>query len=335
VELAPAPLEIFSDGVDVTAPASQLPVVALTGASGFIGRRLAPLLARSGWQVRLLLRRDPVIAEWRGMDPQIIAGDLADPKALAQLVAGVDAIVHVAGLIKATQSPHYFAVNHAGAAALAEAARQHAPRAHFLHVSTLAAREPQLSDYAASKRAGEKAVLDLLGANATVIRPPAVYGPGDRETLVFFQLAQRRLVPLVGPPAALAAMIHVDDLLRLLVAQLRERPRGAVLAAADARPTGYSWREVFSTAARAVGNDSARLFHAPAGLLRAAAWAGDAGKLLGSANMLNSQKLRELRHADWAVATAELARPAGWQPHYSLVDGFAQTVAWYRREGWL
>jgi nucleoside-diphosphate-sugar epimerase len=312
-----------------------LPVVALTGATGFVGRRLAPLLARSGWRVRLLLRRDPVVPEWSGMDPQIVAGDLRDPAALAQLVRGVDAVVHVAGLIKATRTQQYFAVNHAGTAALAEATRQHAPRAHFLHVSTIAAREPQLSDYAASKSAGEKAVLETLGERATVLRPPAVYGPGDRETLVFFQLAQRRFVPLLGSPPAVAAMIHVEDLMRLMVAQLRVVPRSAVLTAADERPGGYTWREVFATAARAVGNERARMFHAPSGLLRAAAWVGDAGKLLGSANMLNSQKLRELRHADWSVKDTEWARPEGWEPRYSLVDGFAQTVAWYRREGWL
>jgi 2-alkyl-3-oxoalkanoate reductase len=319
----------------VTGSGASGPVVALTGGTGFIGRRLAPLLARAGWKVRLLLRRDPVIPEWRGMEPQIVAGDLRDAGALAQLTNGVDAVVHVAGVIKAARTRQYFEVNHSATAALAQAVLRHAPGAHYLHVSTLAAREPQLSDYAASKSAGEKAVRETLGPRATVVRPPAVYGPGDRETLIFFQLAQRRFVPLLGSPSAVAAMIHVDDLMRLLVAQLAVAPSGAVLSAADDRPGGYLWREVFSTAARAVGNDAARLFHAPSALLRSAAWLGDAGKLLGSANMLNSQKLRELRHADWSVKAGEWARPPGWEPRYSLVDGFAQTVAWYRREGWL
>jgi 2-alkyl-3-oxoalkanoate reductase len=335
VELASAALEIFSNGGGVNYSGAARPIVALTGATGFVGRRLAPLLAAAGWRVRLLLRRDPVIPEWLGMEPQIVAGDLRDVGALALLTNGVDAVVHVAGLIKAARASDYFAVNHAGSAALADAARRYAPQAHFVHVSTIAAREPQLSDYAASKYAGEKAVLEAMGARVTVLRPPAVYGPGDRETLVFFQLARRRLVPLLGSPSALAAMIHVEDLMRLLVAQLGVAPKGAVLSAADARPGGYLWREVFSTAARAVGNDQARLFHAPAGLLRAAALVGDAGKLFGAANMLNSQKLRELRHADWSVGAAEWARPEGWQPRYSLADGFAQTVAWYRRAGWL
>jgi 2-alkyl-3-oxoalkanoate reductase len=315
--------------------ADARPIVALTGGSGFVGRRVAPLLAAAGWRVRLLLRRDPVCPEWRDLHPQIVAGDLRDPAALAQLTSGVDAVVHVAGLIKATRTQQYFAVNHQGTVALAEAARRHAPHAHFLHVSTIAAREPRLSDYAASKRAGEDAVLALLGQQATVLRPPAVYGPGDRETLVFFQIAQRQLVPLLGAPAAMASMIHVEDLAQLVVAQLSETPHGALLTAADERPAGYSWREVFSTAARAVGNDRARMFHAPAALLRTAALLGDVGKLLGSSNMLNSQKLRELRHVDWSVPAAEWARPTGWEPRFSLVEGFGQTVAWYRRAGWL
>lgn len=311
------------------------PIVALTGATGFVGQRLAPLLAASGWHVRLLLRRDPVREQWRGMDPQIVAGDLGDAEALRQLVSGADAVVHVAGLIKAARRRDYDAVNIAGAARLAEAVVAHAPGAHFLHLSTIGAREPQLSGYAASKRAGEDAVLKLLGARATVVRPPAVYGPGDRETLVFFQIARNRLVPLLGRRGARAAMIHVDDLCSLLVAQVREVPSGRVLIASDARPEGYTWREVFATAARAMGNARPVLFHAPAPLLRGVALAGDAARLFGTANMLTSEKLRELRHPDWSVPAEDRAQPAGWAPGYSLAEGFGNAVAWYRRAGWL
>jgi len=311
------------------------PIVALTGGTGFIGRKLAPLLAADGWRVRLLLRRDPVLPEWRDLDPQIVAGDLADPLALRRLCEGADAAVHVAGLIKAARRHDYYAVNHAGSVALADALCAVAPAARLLHVSTIAAREPQLSDYAGSKRAGEEAVLDRLGRRATVLRPPAVYGPGDRETLVFFQLAARRFVPLAGRADARAAMIHVDDLAALLVALLRETAHGARLTAADGRPEGYSWREVFRTAALAVGNTRATLFDAPAALLHGLALVGDAGRVLGTANMLNHQKLRELRHRDWSVPVAQWARPPGWQPRYRLDEGFGQTVAWYRRAGWL
>lgn len=311
------------------------PVVALTGGTGFVGQRLAPLLAGAGWRVRLLLRRDPVRAAWRDLDPQIVAGDLADPAALRQLVQGVDAVVHVAGLIKAARRRQYDAINTIGSTRLAEAALECAPQARFLHLSTLAAREPQLSGYAASKHAGEEAVLKLLGERATVLRPPAVYGPGDRETLVFFQMASKKLVPLAGAATARAAMIHVDDLCRLVVALLRDPAGGRVLSAADARPDGYTWREVFSTAARAVGNPGAKLFHAPAPLLHSIALGGNVARLFGTANMLNSEKLRELRHPDWSVRPDEQALPAGWAPAFDLKEGFANAVAWYRRAGWL
>ena len=311
------------------------PIVALTGGTGFIGRRLAPMLAADGWRVRLLLRRDPVLPEWRALDPQIVAGDLRDAAALRQLVDGVDAVVHVAGLIKSARQAHYDAVNHHASRSLAEAMRELAPQARLLHLSTIAAREPALSGYAASKRAGEEAVRGLLGERVTVLRPPAVYGPGDPESLVFFQLASRPVVPLLGTPAARAAMIHVDDLCALMVALLRQPSRGAVLTAADAQPQGYSWRQVFGTAARAVGNSRARLVHAPAPLLRALALGGDVARLFGVANMLTSQKLRELRHADWAVSPQEHAQPEGWSPRYDLAEGFAGAVAWYRRAGWL
>ncbi|MDQ2639508.1 MAG: NAD-dependent epimerase/dehydratase family protein [Pseudomonadota bacterium] len=313
----------------------SLPVVAVTGASGFVGQRLAPLLAAGGWRVRLLLRRDPVREQWRGMDPQIVAGDLGDSGALRQLVSGVDAVVHVAGLIKAARQRQYDAVNFAGSTRLAEAVAAHAPQAHFLHLSTMAAREPQLSGYAASKRAGEDAVLKLLGSRVTVLRPPAVYGPGDRETLVFFQIARNRLVPLLGTRHARAAMIHVDDLCSLMVALLHETPAGRVLSASDARADGYSWQEVFATAARAMGNARPLLFHAPAVLLHGVALAGDVARLFGTANMLTTEKLRELRHPDWSVPAEQRAQPARWTPAYSLPEGFGNAVAWYRRAGWL
>lgn len=311
------------------------PLVAVTGATGFIGRRLVPALARTGWRVRLLMRRDPTIPEWRGVQPEIVAGGVADERALERLVAGAGAVIHVAGLIKAARRAEFFAVNHAGAATVARITARVAPQAHLLLLSTLAAREPQLSDYAASKRAGEDAVREIAGAQATVLRPTAVYGPGDRETLAFFQIARFKRIPLLGGPDARATLIHVDDLVNLIVALAGAAPHGAVMTACDAESRGYSWSEVFATAAVAVGNPAGRTFHAPAALLRSVALAGDIGRLLGTANMLNSQKLRELRHADWSVPAAEVARAPGWSPHFTLAAGFADAVSWYRHAGWL
>jgi nucleoside-diphosphate-sugar epimerase len=313
----------------------QPPLAAVTGANGFIGRHLVPELARRGWRVRLLLRRDPVAPGRELLRPEIVAGTLTDPGALAEFVAGATAIIHVAGLIKAARRRQFFEVNRDGAAALAQAARDIAPGAHFLLLSSIAAREPALSDYAASKRAGEASVRELLGPRVTILRPPVVYGPGDRESFRLFQAGRHRYVPVPGPMDARNALIHVRDLVRLIAALAAGGPADRVLTAADANPRGYRRDELLAAAARAVGNTSARLVPAPGLLLRAVAWTGDLARLFGAASMLNSQKLRELRHPDWSVTPEELARVPGWTPEFDMHSGFADAVAWYRREGWL
>ena len=312
------------------------PLAAVTGATGFIGRHLVVALHRAGFRVRLLLRREPDVAEWRELVPEVVAGSLGDAAALPRLVEGADVVIHLAGLIKAARRADFFAVNRDGAAALAHAVARAAPGARFVLVSSLAAREPALSDYAASKQAGEVAVREVLGARATVLRPSVVYGPGDRETLLFFQLAARRLVPLLGRAGARAALIHVSDLVRLLVALASEAGAHAgVLEAADERPQGYTWEELLGAAARAVGNPAPRFVRTPQVLLGGIALIGDLAKTWGASSMISSQKLRELRHPDWGVAPAERASAPGWTAQFDLESGFADAVAWYRRAGWL
>lgn len=311
------------------------PLAAVTGAGGFVGQHVVMALAQAGWHTRLLMRRPPDRQPWRATGAQLVAGSLSDDSALEQLVEGADAVIHVAGLIKAARRKHFFDINRDATEALARTAKRLSPRAHFVHVSSLAAREPLLSDYAASKRAGEDAVLDVLGSRATVLRPPAVYGPGDRETLLFFQLARNRLVPLLGTRDAVVAMIHVQDLARLITSLAALDPRGGVLTAADDRPAGYRWEELLGAAAHAVGNPAPRFVNAPRSLLSGVALLGDLARALGSASMLSSQKLRELRHPDWGVSPAELAQVEGWEARFDLDKGFADAVAWYRSEGWL
>ncbi len=316
-------------------PSERRPLVAVTGASGFIGRHLVAELLDAGFAVRALMRRQPDDPLVESADLEVISGGLEDAPALTRLVSGVDAVVHLAGVIKAGSRQAYLSVNRDGTERLAAQVRDAAPEAHFLHVSSLAAREPQLSDHAASKRAGEGAARSVLGDRVTVLRPAAVYGPGDRETLVFFQMASKRWVPVPAPTAARATVIHVHDLVRLMTLLLSQAPTAALLYAADARPQGYSWSEILRAAAHAVGNPRPKLVQAPAALLRTLTVSGDIASRLGNVTMLTSQKLRELRHLDWSIPETEWARPDGWQPQYDLAGGFDHAVSWYRQQGWL
>ena len=131
--------------------------IAVTGATGFVGRHLVPSLAAQGWQVRVLARSEPAHALWRDTKPEVVLGSLSDDGALERLVQGADAVLHLAGAIKARDNAEFLRINRDGTTAVAQATLRVAPKAHFLQVSSLAAREPSLSGYCASKLAGEQA----------------------------------------------------------------------------------------------------------------------------------------------------------------------------------
>ena len=162
--------------------------LAITGGTGFVGAHLLDAALAAGHQVKALTRRD--------QDPrdglEWIAGDLSSRDALEQLVRDVDAIIHVAGTISAPTAAGFEKGNVAGTLAMLAAAT--AGGVHrFVHVSSLAAREPRLSVYGASKAKAEELVMSS-GLDWTIVRPPAVYGPGDRETLELFRMAKLGLM---------------------------------------------------------------------------------------------------------------------------------------------
>lgn len=308
-------------------------LAAVTGATGFLGRHIVRALADDGWRVRVLARKDPVHGLWRGLEPEVALGGLEDDGALRRLCAGADAVIHCAGLIKARSRAEFDAVNVAGSRRLARAARDVAPGARFVGVSSLAAREPQLSDYAASKRAGEAALLDALEGEAAIARPAAVYGPGDPETLRLFQAAAASPVLPLFDPRARIAVVHVADAARQIAAMAEPGAQG-VFAVADARSDGYGWRELMETAAAACGARP-RLVAAPAGaLFPVAAASAIAAKITGQATVLTPGKLRELTHPDWSVSAGERF-PGAPPPLHDLEGGFRHTVSWYRDAGWL
>jgi nucleoside-diphosphate-sugar epimerase len=297
---------------------------AVTGATGFLGRHLVRALTEEGWRVRVLARRDPVTA-FGEAGVEVAIGGL-DRDALARLCEDAEVLIHAAGLVKAPGPAEFHRVNAIGSRMAAEAA--HRAGARMVLVSSLAAREPQLSDYAASKRAGEEAAAEILAERLSVLRPPAIYGPGDRETLAVFRLAARSPLLPVFDSAARIAMIHVEDAARQTAAAATEPPNQPCVALSDAQPEGYSWREIGQAAAEAVGR-SPRFLRLPNAALAAAGLAGSAARRLGASPMLTHGKGRELAWCDWSVTPAErwsAAPPA----KFALREGFRHTVAWWR-----
>lgn len=256
----------------------------------------------------------------------MIPGALGDMRALVRLTDGADVVIHNAGLVKAPSRAAFDAVNVAGAAAVAEAAAN-AP--HVLLVSSLAAREPQLSHYAASKRAGEDAMRQRLGDRLTVVRPVAVYGPGDREIAPVFALAAKiPLLPILNAKARVG-MIHAEDCARQIAALAARRPSGAIYGLCDGRPDGYTWGELMQAAALAASARPAKLFPLPAAMVHVAGRLNDVAAAFGGSPMLTSGKARELLHPDWSVSTAEQAPQLPPLLH-TLEAGFSDATRPYR-----
>jgi nucleoside-diphosphate-sugar epimerase len=297
--------------------------LALTGATGFVGQHVLDLALDRGHRVRALTRRpqprrDGVV--W-------IDGALDDKAALACLVDGADAVIHVAGVINAPDAAGFEAGNVTGTAAMLAACKQARVR-RFVHVSSLAAREPGLSLYGASKARSE-ALVEAASVSSAIVRPPAVYGPGDRETLELFKMANRGLVIL--PPEGRLSLIHVNDLAALLL-DLAASPHDLLVEPDDGRPMGWTHREFGAALGRAVGR-KVRTIAAPRALLTLAARADRLVR--GAKAKLTPDRVDYFCHPDWTAAAARAAPPALWQPRIATEAGLADTANWYRDAGWL
>ena len=315
---------------------------AVTGATGFIGGHLARHLLDRGWQVRALVRRRELAHELAS-DPALetLSGALEDPGSLERLVDGAEVVVHAAGLIKAKSSAAFFEANEAGVRRLVAAIGRPATPPKLVLLSSLAAREPEISPYGASKAAGEAALGELAPGGATmpwtILRPPVVYGPGDPATLSFFRAVAKGFGPLLAPEAARLSFLHVADLCGAIssVIDHPHETRGRTYEPDDGRPGGYSWRHLVDCAGRACGTTPRLVRVPPAVLGCAAVLAAGVGALSGQPSILSPGKVREIRHLDWVSHGTPLAEATGWQPGWQLSAGFAQTVAWYRTETWL
>ncbi|QIK97098.1 NAD(P)H-binding protein [Sphingomonas sp. HDW15A] len=297
----------------------------MTGATGFVGTRLIDQVVASGHSAHALTRREQACRE----DVTWISGSLEDSGSLDRLCAGADAIVHVAGVINAPDMAGFEAGNVGGTANVVEAAKRNAVR-RFVHVSSLAAREPRLSQYGASKARSEHLVR-ASGLDWVIVRPPAVYGPGDRETLELFRMAKRGL--MLMPPEGKLSLIHVDDLARLLVALADPAaPAQMLIEPDDAHPGGYTHRQFASLLASAFGTN-AKIFSAPSAVVRAAA---RLDRLVRGRNAkLTPDRASYFCHPDWVVSP-ELAAPKSvWSPRIATRVGIRDTARWYEAIGWL
>jgi nucleoside-diphosphate-sugar epimerase len=289
---------------------------------------LAQRLATAGWRIRVLVRPSSSRGRLAGLAADVVVGDLGDLDSLRRFVYQAEAVVHCAGAVRGASQAYFDRVNVEGVARLVHAAagEHRAPR--FLLISSLAAREPGLSAYAASKRRGEE-ILTVDGGTMpwAVLRPPAVYGPGDRELLPLFRWMARGIAPVLGSGNARFSLLYVQDLAEAIVRWL-SRPTAVqrTFELDDGRPGGYTWADVvdrmtFLRSRRVIPIRVPALFLEVLAAVNLAA-----ARVIGYKPMLTPGKVRELRHPDWVCDGAAFMRATDWSPKVSLEQGLRLTL---------
>jgi nucleoside-diphosphate-sugar epimerase len=283
-------------------------------------------LLTQGYAVRALVRSPHKASQTLPNTVELVEGDLNNRSALTELIRDCAAVIHSAGAVRGNSQADFDRVNVTGTANLLESITLLGQPLRLILLSSIVAREPELSFYSRSKRKGEDLLTKKhLDFEWVVIRPPAVYGPGDKEMLPIFQTMAKGLVTIPGAPEARTSLIYVSDLVAAIIACLHgDAAVGRVFEVGDTAPNGYSWLEMTVIAEKAFGR-KIRLWQVPRWLLNSVARVNSylAG-LTGRDPMLTPPKLRELRHLDWVTHHTAISSATGWTPDVDLPEGLRQ-----------
>ncbi len=310
-------------------------LIALTGATGFVGRYVVEELVRQNIPVRVLVRSQTK-ADWLD-GVEVCMGSLEEPKALAALVEGAETIIHCAGAIKAKNLNQFNEINVVAMKRLIKACVD-ANISRFIHISTMVAREPKISDYAVSKREGEHALHRHAGDMEWVIlRPPAVYGPRDKETLPLIKLFLSKIAFIPGNAKSRISLIFVQDLARAIViaATAKKIKSKMTHELHDGSNEGYSWKDLALLASESTGQKIWCYFLPKALCELVAIGISTCSRLVGRTPMVTRQKIDEIYHTDWVAKHFMFEEYFTWSAQTTFRDGFSKTVEWYRKEKWI
>jgi dihydroflavonol-4-reductase len=320
----------------------------VTGATGFVGSHVVDVLAARGDVVVVLARSAERAAPLARLGAHVALGTLDDAAALSAALAGVAVVYHLAGLTAAVSAAEYHRINEDGTRRLVAAVRAASPGPRLVYVSTQAVLGPSapgealaedapcrpLTAYGRSKLAGEAVVRAAEGLAWTIVRPPAVYGPRDREFLKMFQLVRTGLAPVFGTGAQPLSLVYAPDLAEAIVRA------GTVPAAAGqtyhaAHAEVVTSRDLALSVGRAVGRTPLVIPVPGAVATPIVSLIGWIAAARGRLTTLNADKMAEFLAPAWVVSSAKAERELGWRAGHDLAEGTRLTAAWYREAGWL
>jgi 2-alkyl-3-oxoalkanoate reductase len=300
--------------------------VALTGATGFIGKVIARQATNAGWHVRGLVRSPRQTQQLRDLGIEPVLGTLENSTSLQALVKDCVGVIHCAAAIRGIRREDFHQTNVIGVSNMIKTCLEQPSPPRFVLLSSLAARQPSLSPYAWSKHEGESVITHEAGPiEWSIFRPPAVYGPQNRTLLALFALIRKGIGVRLGPSHAKFSLIHVDDLARAVLHWLdHDGPPFHTYEIDDGYPGGYSWDDVCRRSnpqLRVCISISPILLHILAKSNEIFA------RLFAYAPLFTSGKVAELLHPDWVCDNAHIGQSLGWAPQISLEEGIRHLFA--------
>ena len=322
-------------------------LIFLTGATGFVGTHTARVLLETGYRVRCLVR--PTSDRSRLLkEAELVEGHLNDTEALRRAVEGCWGVMHIGGVVRVRDTEDFYRTNRDGTANLVKASRE-AGVERFLLCSSQAASGPStvlrrrqaddppapVTEYGKSKLAGERTLQDDGGDMwYAIIRPPAVYGPYDVAFLSFVRWVKYGVKIRLGSGEMPFALIHVEDLARALTLAISaDHPSGAIWYATDG--IDHSLNSLGIAVEAAVGKKAIWITIPSMIAPMIASAIEKISKLRGETALLSRQKLLELTQPAWTCDDTPLRKAVGYKERFDLSNGIAQTVEWYRKEGWI
>lgn len=324
--------------------------ILITGATGFIGSHLAEHLLAKGYELRCLVRPTSNLRWLQHLPIEQIYGDLFDERALLSAVKGADYVYHVGGVTKARTREEYMKGNHDATSNILAAVRKSNPGLkRFIHVSSQTVVGPSIggtpvdestplhpiTSYGMSKMEAEKecqkAMPDLP---ITIVRPPAVYGPRDKDIFEFFSTMKKGLQPMIGFNVKTVSLIHVKDLVDGIILA-GEHPRSVGQTYFISSERFYDWMEVGDITSGILGRKVLRL-KIPEFVVYMIAGVSELYSLVSrQAVLLNIEKARDIVQDSWTCSIAKAQRELGFRESLTLAEGIRNTVEWYKENKWL
>ncbi len=319
----------------------------VTGGSGFIGSHTVEELLKRGIHVRCAVRSH---AGWLdGLPVEIVRANLLDPSALRRCIEDVDFVIHIAGVTKAKRRNEYFRGNVETTRNLLDACTSNHTLQKFCFISSLTAVGPSsdgtpltedapcrpITAYGKSKYEAERLCLSYSDRfPITILRPPAVYGPRDRDIFEIFRGVKLGILPIFGHEEKTLSLIHGEDLARAIVdATLSERTAGEVYFVTD--PEVYRYVDLIQTLS-IIMNHRARTVHLPKELLFLVAGIVEAvSYFLRSPTVLSTDKARDLLQPHWVCDGSKLRQHIGFTVTVPIEERLRATFEWYKKHGWL